>query len=214
MHENLIRQFSIIGVSVLNLAITIWYCWLTYKQKIRPALAMWIFFTIAVAISLTTYMESAHFSLLDNILNTTDLALTAIVSIAIYLFGDHTSRFSRFDKGCLLAVTIILLFWFITALWFLGQPAVVERVFPWYIYFPALAALILGNGATLYMNLVALREDDRADLIVPALTVPAFFVMMSIAAAKGTYQLIRNPSYWEKTFHGLSQKPDAGPTGS
>ena len=114
MHENLIREISIIGVSILNLAITIWYCWLTYKQKIKPALAMWIFFTIAVAISLTTYMESAHFSLLDNILNTTDLALTAIISIAIWFFGDHTSRFSRFDKGCLLAVTVILLFWLIT----------------------------------------------------------------------------------------------------
>ena len=123
-------------------------------------------------------------------------------------------RFNLVLAGTPIIAVLNLLFWFITVLWFLGQPAVVEAVFPWYIYFPALAALILGNGATLYMNLVALREDDRADLIVPALTVPAFFVMMSIAAAKGTYQLIRNPSYWEKTFHGLSQKPDAGPTGS
>jgi len=114
MQEILIRQISIVSVSVLNLAITVWYCWLTYKQKIKPALAMWIFFTIAVGISLTTYIKSDHFSLLDNILNTTDLALTAIVSVAIYLFGDHTSRFSRFDKGCLIAVLIIVLFWFIT----------------------------------------------------------------------------------------------------
>ncbi len=114
MHENLIRQISIYSVSILNLAIGFWYCWLTYKQKIRPALAMWIFFTIAVGISLATYLKSDHFSLLDNILNTTDLALTAIVSVAIYLFGDHTSRFSRFDKGCLIAVSVIVLFWFIT----------------------------------------------------------------------------------------------------
>lgn len=75
---------------------------------------MWIFFTIAVAISLTTYMKSDQFSLLDNILNTTDLALAVIVSIAIYLFGDHTTRFSRFDKGCLVAVLVIVLFWFVT----------------------------------------------------------------------------------------------------
>jgi len=114
MDEILIRQISIVSVSLLNMTITFWYCWLTYKQKIKPALAMWIFFTIAVGISLTTYMKSDHFSFLDNILNTTDLALTAIVSIAIYLFGDHTTRFSRFDKGCLIAVTIIVLFWFIT----------------------------------------------------------------------------------------------------
>jgi len=114
MHENLIRQISLGSVSFLNLAITCWYCWLTYKQKIKPALAMWIFFTIAVAISLATYLKSDTFSLLDNILNTTDLALTAIVSLAIFLFGDHTTRFSRFDKGCLIAVLVILLFWFIT----------------------------------------------------------------------------------------------------
>jgi len=110
----MIHQISIISVSLLNLFITGWYCWLTYKQKIKPALAMWIFFTIAVAISLATYLKSDNFSLLDNILNTTDMALTLIVTVAIYFFGDHTSRFSRFDKGCLVAVLIIVLFWFVT----------------------------------------------------------------------------------------------------
>lgn len=114
MNENLVHLTSIVGVSVLNLAITGWYCWLTYKQKIKPALAMWIFFTIAVAISLTTYLEADHFSLLDNILNTTDLALTFIVTVAIWFFGDHTSRFTGFDKGCLLAVIVILGFWLVT----------------------------------------------------------------------------------------------------
>lgn len=110
----MVSLLSIVGVSVLNLLITGWYCWLTYTKKIKPALAMWIFFTIAVAISLTTYLESDHFSLLDNILNTTDLALTFIVTLAIWFFGDHTSRFTRFDKGCLIAVVVILAFWFIT----------------------------------------------------------------------------------------------------
>ena len=75
---------------------------------------MWIFFTIAVAISLATYLESDNFSIFDNILNTTDMALATAVSVTIYLFGDHTTRFSRFDKGCLVAVMVIVLFWFIT----------------------------------------------------------------------------------------------------
>ena len=114
MSQNLVEQVSIVGVSILNLLITVWYCVLTYRQKIKPALAMWIFFTIAVGISLTTYLKSANFSLVDNILNTTDMVLAVCVTIAIYLWGDHTSRFSRFDKGCLVAVLAILLFWFVT----------------------------------------------------------------------------------------------------
>lgn len=116
-------------------------------------------------------------------------------------------RFNLVLAGTPIIAVLNLVFWLITAMWFLGQPEVIGAVFPWYIYFPALAALVLGNFATLYMNLIALREDDRPDLLVPALTVPLFWLMMSIAAAKGTYQLIRQPSYWEKTFHGLAEKP-------
>ena len=32
-----------------------------------------------------------------------------------------------------------------------------------------------------------------------------FEPLVSPETAKGTYQLIRNPSYWEKTFHGLDR---------
>ena len=117
-------------------------------------------------------------------------------------------RFNLVLAGTPIIAVLNLAFWLITVLWFLGQPAVVGAVFPPIIYFPALVALVLGNIATLYMNLIALREDDRSDLLIPGLTVPAFWLMMSIAAAKGVYQIIRNPSYWEKTFHGLSAKPD------
>jgi cellulose synthase/poly-beta-1,6-N-acetylglucosamine synthase-like glycosyltransferase len=117
-------------------------------------------------------------------------------------------RFNLVLAGTPIVAVLNLVFWLITIIWFLGQPVVVGAVFPSYIYFPALAALVFGNGATLYMNMIALREDDRPDLLVAGLTVPLLWLMMSVAAAKGCYQLIRNPSYWEKTFHGLSQVPD------
>ena len=120
-------------------------------------------------------------------------------------------RFNVVLFGTPIIAVLNLLFWFITVLWFLGQPAAIEAVFPWYIYFPALVALSIGNIATIYMSLISLREDDRSDLLWPALTVPLFWLMMSVAAAKGAYQLIRNPSYWEKTFHGLTDvSVDAG----
>ena len=121
-------------------------------------------------------------------------------------------RFNLVLAGTPIIAVLNMLFWLITVLWFLGQPAAVGAVFPWYIYFPALICLILGNAATLYMNLITLREDDRSDFLFPALTVPLFWLMMSIAATKGVYQLIRNPSHWEKTFHGLAQRPSAEPS--
>ncbi|MDZ4267837.1 MAG: glycosyltransferase [Mycobacterium sp.] len=122
-------------------------------------------------------------------------------------------RFNLVLGGTPVVAVLNLVFWFITLVWFLGQPPVVEAVFPPYIYFPALIALVLGNAATMYMNLIALREDDRSDLLLAGVTVPVFWLMMSIAAAKGCYQMIRNPSYWEKTFHGLAEKPAGAESG-
>jgi hypothetical protein len=40
---------------------------------------------------------------------------------------------------------------------------------------------------------------------------PLYWVMMSMAAVKAGLQLVSNPSYWEKTQHGLdeSTRPEA-----
>lgn len=117
-------------------------------------------------------------------------------------------RFNLVLAGTPIIAVLNLLFWFITVLWFLGQPDVVGSVFPALIYFPALFAMIIGNFTVMYMNMIALREDDRSDLLHAALSVPLFWLMMSIAAAKGAYQMIRQPSFWEKTFHGLAERPE------
>lgn len=108
------REFSIVSVSILNLIIAVRYCVLLYKQKIKPALAMWIFFSIAVGMSLITYLAKDNFSIWDNILNSTDLILVVTVSIAIAIWGDKTSKFTKFDTGCLIAVIVAIAFWAIT----------------------------------------------------------------------------------------------------
>lgn len=108
------REFSIVSVSLLNLAITSRYCWLLYKRRIKPALAMWVFFSIAVAMSLITYLAKDNFSLWDNILNTTDLILVVTVSVAIAIYGDKSSKFTKFDTGCLIAVLLAIIFWIFT----------------------------------------------------------------------------------------------------
>lgn len=75
---------------------------------------MWGFFTLAVGMSLITYMKQGTFSLTGNILNTTDLFFTVSVTVSILLFGDSSTRFNRFDVFCLAIVLMIVAFWVLT----------------------------------------------------------------------------------------------------
>lgn len=108
------KEASIISVSLINLFILLRYVYLLYKKAIEPALAMWVFFSLAVGMSLVTYLSSGEFSFWDNILNTTDLIMVILVSLAIFFMGDKNSRFTSFDKFLLMLVGLIILFWVFT----------------------------------------------------------------------------------------------------
>jgi hypothetical protein len=108
------REFSIAAVVATNLLIGVRYCWLIRQDRIRPALAMWVFFTIATVASLLTYLAEGEYGLLDNILNTADIGLVGVVSIWIAVFGHRSARFTRFDVGCLVAVLLIVAGWAVT----------------------------------------------------------------------------------------------------
>lgn len=84
------------------------------KKEIKPALAMWMFFSVAIVMSIITYMSDGDYGFLDNIMNTADMIYVVTICIAIIIFGDKSSKFTRFDKGCLIAVLIIVVFWIFT----------------------------------------------------------------------------------------------------
>lgn len=108
------REFSIYSVTLIILLLTVRYIWLLKKRQIKPALAMWLIFSIAIVMSMITYLSDGNYSFSDNIMNTVDLAYVSTISIAVFIFGEKDSRFSRFDKGCLAAVVLIVVFWIIT----------------------------------------------------------------------------------------------------
>jgi hypothetical protein len=108
------KAFSIYAVIFITVTIMIRYIILLVRKEIKPALAMWLFFSVAIVMSLITYRSDGGYGLLDNIMNTVDLIYVVTVCIAIFLFGDKSSKFTRFDKGCLAAVIMILLFWIFT----------------------------------------------------------------------------------------------------
>lgn len=109
-----IKLFVNILVSAINIVILFRYIYLLYHKKTSPSLAMWLFFSLAVGISLFTYFAEGHYTISDNMLNFTDLILVVSVSIAILIWGDISTRFNRFDVGCLVAVIGIIAYWIIS----------------------------------------------------------------------------------------------------
>jgi len=141
-----VRTLSISAVVTINLLIGLRYVWLLRKHKISPALAMWVFFTIATVGSLLTYLGEGRFSPLDNILNTADILLVASVAVAILVYGDRSTRFSRFDLGCLGAVLAIVLVWAFTQKHVIAHSAIQAIVV--IAYFPVVRRLWTTNRNT------------------------------------------------------------------
>jgi hypothetical protein len=108
------KEISIYSVIIIIISITVIYIKQLVQRKIKPALAMWLFFSIAIGISMITYLRDGEYTLYDNIMNATDLVYVVTVTIAIIIFGDKSSKFTAFDKGCLIMVSIIIVFWLFT----------------------------------------------------------------------------------------------------
>jgi hypothetical protein len=90
------------------------FIWQLAKKELQPTLAMWMMFTVAVIMSMVTYLHSGNYGFLDNIMNTADLIYVSSVTLAIIFMGDTSSKINRFDLACLVVVVIFIVFWLIT----------------------------------------------------------------------------------------------------
>jgi cellulose synthase/poly-beta-1,6-N-acetylglucosamine synthase-like glycosyltransferase len=96
-------------------------------------------------------------------------------------------------------------FWAIYLLWLILLTTGFDPVFPQLLLFLSLFNLLAGNGAFIYLSMLAPLRRGWLDLIPHSLTAFGYWVLISIAAYKALWQLLRNPFYWEKTQHGLSR---------
>lgn len=108
------KTFSIISVSLITILLMVRYVWQLIKKEIKPALAMWVMFSVAVGMSLVTYLSESNYGFLDNILNTVDVIYVVSISVAIAIWGDKSSKITRFDIRCLSVVGLIAIFWLFT----------------------------------------------------------------------------------------------------
>jgi hypothetical protein len=105
----------------------------------------------------------------------------------------------------ILAALVNPFLWLLTMIWLLAAPPWVTAIFP-----PVTTALGFGAGFACYLTTVATlvaaaRARGISHVAPAAITVPAYWMLMTIAVYKGLIQLLR-PSrrhHWELTRHGL-----------
>ena len=109
-----------------------------------------------------------------------------------------------FIGGTVLSTLIVPWLFGMYLFWLFTLTSAMNVIFPSAVLYLSLANLLFGNGFFIYITALGAYKRDYFPLIPYALTVPAYWVLMSIAAYKGLWQLIHNPFFWEKTHHGLT----------
>lgn len=82
----------------------------------------------------------------------------------------------------------------------------IESLFPAAVYYPGLLSLVVWNFIFFYCSAYVCVRHSLIDLIRYTLLTPLYWVLLSIGAWTGLISLIRNPTYWAKTEHGLSHQ--------
>ena len=120
-------------------------------------------------------------------------------------------HFTMFVGGTPILAIINPIFWLMTILWFVAHPALIQEIFPAPIYYLGLLSWAFGNFLLVYVTVMSCRVAKRGELLVPALLVPLYWIMMSMAAIKALFQLVGAPNFWEKTVHGLHHDQQVDP---
>ncbi len=114
--------------------------------------------------------------------------------------------FVFFIGGTVLAGLINPVFWALYLLWLAALIGGLDPFFPQVPLFLSLFNLLTGNGVFIYLNILAPIRRGWLHLIPYGLTALGYWVLISIAAYRALWQLLRNPFYWDKTRHGVSKQ--------
>jgi cellulose synthase/poly-beta-1,6-N-acetylglucosamine synthase-like glycosyltransferase len=113
--------------------------------------------------------------------------------------------FVFFIGGTVLAGLLNPIFWLFYVIWLVAAAASFDPIFPESLLFLCLFNLLAGNGAFTYLIMLAPIRRGWLELIPFSFTLFGYWVLISIAAYRGLWQLIRDPYFWEKTQHGVSR---------
>jgi cellulose synthase/poly-beta-1,6-N-acetylglucosamine synthase-like glycosyltransferase len=115
--------------------------------------------------------------------------------------------FVFFIGGTVLAGLLNPFFWALYLIWLALAATGFDPVFPQSLLFVSLFNLLAGNGAFVYLSMLAPIRRGWLNLVPYSLTVFGYWVLMSVAAYRALWQLVCDPHFWEKTPHGVSTHP-------
>lgn len=85
----------------------------------------------------------------------------------------------------------------------------IASLYPVWVLWFTLLNFVIGNSIMVYLSMMGPYKRGTFGLIAWAMLNPVYWVLHSIAAYKGLWQLITKPHYWEKTEHGLTSHTSA-----
>jgi glycosyltransferase XagB len=121
------------------------------------------------------------------------------------------ASFQLFFGANTLCLLINAAYWVMVALWFVTRASWIPSLFPGPVFYFAVVGLLIGNGACVVSIVSGSIARRHYEDVKWAFLVPAYWILMSIAAYKALFQLIHKPSYWEKTDHGICQYESTSP---
>ena len=78
------------------------------------------------------------------------------------------------------------------------------------IFFAGSLIMFAANFIFIGIGIAACIKRKYFHLIPAALLMPLYWLLISLAAWKGFWQIFTKPFYWEKTRHGLTGSPEEG----
>lgn len=91
------------------------------------------------------------------------------------------------------------------------EPEQLSFLFPGWVLWLSMFNLGVGSALMIYVSMMGAFKRGRYGLVLWGLANPAYWILHSVAAYKGLWQLVTKPHYWEKTAHGLTGVTAAAP---
>ncbi|GMR21205.1 MAG: glycosyltransferase family 2 protein [Gammaproteobacteria bacterium] len=113
--------------------------------------------------------------------------------------------FQFFIGGTIISTLAAPFLYLMYIIWLMTKTHIFDIVFPPSLLYISLFNLLVGNGYLIYITTLGAFKRNYYSMIPYGLTVPVYWLLISIAAYKGLWQLIHKPFFWEKTQHGISR---------